>query len=88
MPQYPPDYGITKATLATGAGTNQQLGRLNEHIEEVNGKLDQLSADIQGASASSERLALALNWLTAVGAVVAVLGVIVAVVEMAHHWSS
>ena len=87
MAQYPPDHGVTQATLATGAGTNKQLGILNEHIEIVNGKLDQLSADIQAASASSERLARALNWLTAVGAGVALLGVIVAVIEMAHRWS-
>jgi CHASE3 domain sensor protein len=88
MAQYPPDHGVTQATLATGAGTNHQLGKLNGHIREVSGKLDQLNASIQAASASSERLARALNWLTAVGAGVALLGVIVAAVEIAHHWSS
>jgi hypothetical protein len=53
----------------------------------LNDKLAQLNSNLTAASASTERLSLALNWLTGLGAVVGFLGVIVAAVEVLHRWN-
>jgi predicted lysophospholipase L1 biosynthesis ABC-type transport system permease subunit len=58
-----------------------QVTRATDRQTEV---LIQLNKTIQAASASSDRLARALNLLTLCGTIVAALGVAVAVW---HHWS-
>jgi beta-phosphoglucomutase-like phosphatase (HAD superfamily) len=72
MPQPPPDALVAKATATLMA--------------ELSERLDQLNSNIKAASASSERLARALNWLTGIGAAVALLGVLVAAIEIVHRW--
>jgi len=74
MPQVPAETLVARAT--------------EKFMNELNVRLDQLNSNISHASASSERLARALNRLTAIGAGVALLGVVVAAIEMAHHWTA
>lgn len=83
------NFGDPRVARATDRQTDaliQGLTPLNRSITDLNSKVDQLNANIQASSASTERLARALNWLTLAGAAVAFLGVIVAAVELAHHW--
>jgi hypothetical protein len=78
MPEYfPSGFYNNMAMQATG---------LNEKMTGLNEKLDQLNANLKAASASTERLATALNWLTGLGACATFLGVIVGAIELVHRW--
>jgi hypothetical protein len=57
-------------------------------VKEPSARLDELNSNIKAASASSERLARALNLLTGIGAIVALAGVGAAIIEMVHHWTA
>ena len=54
---------------------------LQADLRNITGALDQLNANIQAASVSSGKLARALNWLTGVGALAALVGVLVAIIH-------
>ena len=63
-----------------------QLTGLDEKTAGLNEKLEQLNANLKAASASTEKLATALNLLTGLGSAAAFLGVIVATIELVHRW--
>ena len=68
------------------ADATLHLELVGNNIDAAADKLDKLNATIREAGQSSERLALALNWLTAVAGGVAFLGVVVAALALWHHW--
>ena len=68
------------------SAASDKLGQLGDSINAATHELKTLNATVLDASKASERLARALNWLTAVGAVAALAGAVVAIIAMAHHW--
>ena len=57
-----------------------------EQMTGLNAKLAQLNTNLTAASASTEKLARALNLLTGLGAAAGFLGVLVAAIELVHRW--
>lgn len=77
---------IASATARMSTELGIRLDRLRVTVEAATNQLQQLNSNIQDASQSSKRLALALNWLTAVAGVVAFLGVVVAALALWRSW--
>lgn len=78
------DYNAEEMAAAihrTATELGIRLDRLRVTVEAATEQFKQLNSNIQDAAASSARLACALNWLTGVGAVAALAGVLVAILR-------